>query len=57
MSSKKIPLEKMILNELKGLQYGSLMIVVHDGQIVQIERTEKKRFDLLKNDASRKDDS
>ncbi|WCN37219.1 YezD family protein [Aneurinibacillus uraniidurans] len=33
-----------ILDALKDLEYGSLEIIVHDGQVVQIDRTEKKRF-------------
>lgn len=37
-------LEK-ILNHVNGLQYGQVVITVHDGRIVQIDRTEKTRFD------------
>ncbi|MBP1995271.1 YezD family protein [Paenibacillus eucommiae] len=33
---------KYILN---GLEYGTVQIVVHDGKIAQIDRTERKRFD------------
>ena len=29
---------------LDGLQFGSLMVVVQDGVVVQIDRTEKKRL-------------
>jgi len=36
---------KRIAESLAGLRYGSVHIVVHDGRIVQIERTEKRRFD------------
>jgi hypothetical protein len=28
---------------LRGLRFGTVTIVVHDGAIVQVERTEKKR--------------
>lgn len=38
-----------VLRALKGLQYGSVQIVVHDWKITQIERTEKHRFPLEKN--------
>lgn len=38
-----------ILNSVAGLEYGSVHIVVHDGKIVQIERTERKRFDSASN--------
>ncbi|GIP38821.1 hypothetical protein J31TS4_21010 [Paenibacillus sp. J31TS4] len=30
---------------LEGIEYGSVHIVVHDGRIVQIERSERRRFD------------
>ncbi|GMA51249.1 hypothetical protein GCM10025857_26060 [Alicyclobacillus contaminans] len=35
---------EQILHALNGLEYGSVNIVVHDGQIVQIDRLEKRRF-------------
>lgn len=34
-----------IANSLNGLEYGTVQIIVHDGRIVQIERTERSRFD------------
>ncbi|RUS45956.1 YezD family protein [Cohnella sp. AR92] len=34
-----------ISDAVTGLQYGTVQIVVHDGRIVQIERTERRRFD------------
>ncbi|MBD2845727.1 YezD family protein [Paenibacillus sp. IB182496] len=36
---------KAILKQVDGLEYGSVLITVHDGRIVQIDRTERKRFD------------
>ncbi|MCL6603398.1 MAG: YezD family protein [Paenibacillus sp.] len=30
---------------LDDMEFGSLHIVVHEGQIVQMERTERKRFE------------
>ena len=30
---------------LRGLRYGSVEVVVHEGRVVQIERREKVRFD------------
>lgn len=30
---------------LNGLEYGSVQIVVHDGKIAQIDKTERKRYD------------
>ena len=34
-----------IAEVVNGLEYGSGVITVHDGRIVQIDRTERKRFD------------
>ncbi|MDC3414025.1 YezD family protein [Aquibacillus sp. 3ASR75-11] len=41
---------KHILSTLKGLEYGSVVITVHNGEITQIDATEKKRFTLQKNE-------
>ena len=30
---------------LRGLRYGSVLVIVQDGVVVQIERTEKTRLD------------
>lgn len=35
-----------IIDTLKGIRYGAVEIIVHEGHIVQIERKEKLRFDL-----------
>ncbi|ANE47830.1 hypothetical protein SY83_17760 [Paenibacillus swuensis] len=36
---------KRIIANLEGLEYGSLNITVHEGKIMQIERTERRRFE------------
>lgn len=33
-----------ILTLLKNIEYGSVLITVHEGQITQIDSTEKNRF-------------
>jgi hypothetical protein len=33
-----------IAEALKGLQYGQLTVLVQDGVVIQIERTEKRRL-------------
>ena len=38
-----------IKNQLALIQYGSLEIQVHNGQVVQIERREKKRWEKSVN--------
>lgn len=34
-----------IKQSLNGMEYGSVQIIIHDGRIVQIEKTERKRFE------------
>ena len=41
---------EQIVGSLQSLRYGNVQITVHDGKIVQVDTTERKRFDL-KNDA------
>ncbi len=43
-----------ILSTLKNLEYGSVVITVHDGDITQIDATEKKRFSLTKDPSTSK---
>lgn len=40
-----------IISSLEDLQYGSVLITVHDGEITQVDTTEKKRFPLVKGRA------
>jgi hypothetical protein len=35
-----------ILESIQKIKYGQVVITIHDTKIVQIERREKKRFDL-----------
>ncbi|MCM2534050.1 YezD family protein [Neobacillus pocheonensis] len=37
-----------ILQTLKNMEYGSVIITVHDGTITQIDKTEKTRFGTKK---------
>lgn len=39
---------KYIISLLENMEYGSLNITVHAGEITQIDKTEKKRFTLAK---------
>lgn len=39
--------QQRILDALKGLRFGSVEVVIHDGKVVQIERREKVRIDNL----------
>jgi hypothetical protein len=33
-----------ILNSIKGISFGEVVITIHNSRIVQIERKEKRRF-------------
>jgi len=47
MSTTEAPLndqEKMVLQALRGLQFGSVEVVVHDGRIVEVNQKRKVRF-------------
>jgi len=35
-----------ILKSIQKIKYGEVVITIHNSKIVQIERREKKRFDL-----------
>lgn len=48
MSNKDEKIVNKITQVLAGLEYGSVLIKVHDAKIVQIEVTERKRFDDCK---------
>ncbi|WP_010273351.1 YezD family protein [Paenibacillus senegalensis] len=46
-------LERIKAN-LEGMEFGAVQIVVHEGRIVQIERTEKNRYDAENQSLSRR---
>ena len=42
---QKHRIEQEILQAIRGISYGSVEVIIHDGKIVQILRKEKLRFD------------
>lgn len=44
-SGEALAVERRVLAALRGLRFGSVEVVVHDGRIVQIERREKVRLE------------
>jgi len=44
--------QQRITQQLDGLQYGQVIVTVHDGQIVQIDRTERTRYPLTSSKES-----
>ena len=45
--------DRRILEAVRSLEYGSVEVVVHDSQVVQIERREKVRLDKSGSQESR----
>lgn len=49
--------EAVVINEisdiLKNIQYGSIIITIHEGQVTQIDTTVKKRLQTLKKQATK----
>lgn len=49
MMAKPLELDQQwlqrIAEQVDGIQYGQVTITVHDGRIVQIDRTERTRYD------------
>ena len=41
---KELSALAFIEEALRGLRFGEITVIVHDGHIVQVDRTEKKRF-------------
>ena len=40
------PWLSLVEEKVKSLHYGVIQIVVHDSRVVQVERTERHRFDV-----------
>ncbi len=40
--------DREILQAVRTIKYGTVLIVINNSEVVQIESTNKKRFDLLK---------
>ena len=44
--------QEVVNEQVNHLRFGIVQIVVHDGRVVQIEKTEKIRFDKANVDAT-----
>jgi hypothetical protein len=43
---------RLVQQKVEGLRYGVVQLVVHDGRVTQIERTEKTRLPDSRNQAA-----
>lgn len=48
---KKIPneVEQHILDAISEVRYGAVEVLIHDSKVVQVEKSEKTRFDGKKS--------
>lgn len=46
LESVDAPWLALVADKVTSLQYGVVQIVVHDSRVVQVERTERHRFDV-----------
>lgn len=49
MSENNNSIEKHILEAIRGIKYGAVEVVIHDSRIVQVEKTEKTRFEPVRS--------
>ena len=47
------PWLSVVTEKVKTMRYGVVQIVVHDSRVVQIERTERTRFEVPQSNGSR----
>ncbi|MGM9949176.1 MAG: DUF2292 domain-containing protein [Lysinibacillus sp.] len=44
MAATKDAIVEKLLEDIQKIQYGSVVITLHEGEITQVDITEKKRF-------------
>ena len=43
----------VVIDKVKAMRYGVVQIVVHDSKVVQVERTERTRFEVPQSTGNR----
>lgn len=46
---QNLSIEKHILEAIRGIKYGAVEVLIHDSRVVQVEKTEKLRFEATKS--------
>ncbi len=49
MSTEKETAERHILEAIRAIKYGAVEVLIHDSRVVQVEKTEKVRFDTSRS--------
>jgi hypothetical protein len=50
-TEKKLPneIERHIIDAISEVRFGAVEVLIHDSKVVQVEKSEKTRFDCKKN--------
>jgi len=43
-SEKQTQIESVIIDAIQAVEFGSISIIIHNGRVVQIEKTQKFRY-------------
>jgi hypothetical protein len=54
MSAITQPVEREILEAVRGIKYGSVEVVIHDSRVVQVVRTERVRLETADGKSRRR---
>lgn len=49
MVDKNSSAEEHVLEAIRSIKFGAVEILIHDSRVVQVEKTEKLRFDIPRN--------
>ncbi len=44
-----VSVEEHILEAIRAIKYGAVEVLIHDSRVVQVEKTEKLRFEVPKS--------
>ena len=48
-TSDNVEIENHILSAIRGIRYGAVEVLIHDSKVVQVEKTEKVRFETSRS--------
>jgi hypothetical protein len=52
MTSQSEPWLELLVQQVRKTRFGSIVVTIHEGRVVQVERTEKVRLDSPRHDAA-----
>jgi hypothetical protein len=52
ITSQAEPWLELLVQQVRKTRFGSIVVTIHEGRVVQVERTEKVRLDSPRQDAA-----